>query len=191
MKEEGQNWFNDLREFITDCRKKKPINDWDNLSVEADSQSRIIGGCFVDWLEKHGPSLLKERAFLAKLNNWEKDPFIVFTSDEPGLVVASEILEEGSDSIACLYPDEFTFWLKKHPDPEYRWHIHTWSYFLPLDKETKKKTKTFPLAAGESYLLHREGTMCGELFGRGYDHLWKWNGEELVLLEESINQWVS
>ena len=54
-----------------------------------------------------------------------------------------------------------------------------------------KKVENYPIGSGESYWLHKEGTMCGESFGRGGDHLWKWNGSQPVLLEESINQWVS
>jgi len=42
---------------------------------------------------------------------------------------------------------------------------------------------------GESYWLHKEGTMYGELFGRGGSHLWKWDGSEPTLLEECFEQW--
>jgi len=115
----------------------------------------------------------------------------VFTSTEPGLVAAREILEEGYDTISFLYPEEFTEWLAVNPDPDYRWHVQTWSYFTSVDAVTIEKTKKYPLGDGESYWLHREGTMCGKLFGRGGDHLWKWNGTEPVLLEECINQWIS
>ena len=191
MKEEGQNWFRALANFIAACRTKRPIISRDSLTAEAEWQCRIIGGSLIAWLEKHGPPLLQERAFLATLQNWEKDPFIVFTSEQPGLVAAREILEEGPATIAFLYPAEFALWLKKKPDADYQWHVHTWSYFAPLDEETRKKTEKFPLSEGESYWLHKEGTMCGQLFGRGGDHLWKWDGQEPVLLEECINQWVS
>jgi hypothetical protein len=127
----------------------------------------------------------------ADWENWEKEPFIVFTSEQPGLVAAREILEDESERIAFLYPTEFVEWNKSHPDENFRWHVHTWSFFAPLDSETKKKATQYPLAAGETYWLHKEGTMCGPLFGRGGDHLWKWNGNEPELLQECLNQWVS
>ena len=127
----------------------------------------------------------------AELQNFEKDPYIVFTSESPGLVAAREILRKGPANIVFLYPDEFTEWLKDNPDPEYRWHIHTWSFFAPVDAATAKKAKKHPCSEGESLWLHKEGTMCGHLFGRGGDHLWKWNGREPELLEEAVNQWVS
>ena len=81
--------------------------------------------------------------------------------------------------------------MKFHPDSDFRWHVHTWSFFAPLDADTAKKAEKFQLSAGESLRLHKEGTMCGKLFGRGGDHLWKWNGQELELLEECVNIWVS
>jgi hypothetical protein len=127
----------------------------------------------------------------AELQNFEKDPYIVFTSDSSGLVAAREILSKGPANIVFMYPDEFTEWLKKNPDSDYRWHIHTWSFFGPVDEETEKEAEKYQCSEGESLWLHKEGTMCGNLFGRGGDHLWKWNGRDAELLEEGMNQWIA
>lgn len=191
MNEEGTKWFAELRAFVTECRAKRPLIAREELSHAEEIQCRIIGGSLISWLQKYGPHLLQERVMLADLEGWEKDPFVVFTSEQPGLVAAREILEEGPSSIVFLYPKEFTQWLKKHPDQNFRWHVHTWSFFCPLDADSLQKAQKYPLAPGESYWLHREGTMCGPLFGRGGDHLWKWNGREAILLEECLNQWIS
>jgi hypothetical protein len=191
MKEEGQNWFDGLKRFIGECRARRPVAIRDDLSTVEQMQCRIIGGSLIAWLQKYGPLLIQERAMLAELENWEKDPFIVFTSEQPGLVAAREIIDEGPPTIAFLYPDEFSEWLKNHPDPEYRWHIHTWSFFTLADVDNVKKAEKYPMSEGESLWLHKEGTMCGQLFGRGGDHLWKWNGWEAELLEECVNQWVA
>ena len=80
---------------------------------------------------------------------------------------------------------------KRHPELGYRWHVHTWSFFAGISPEVADRAKQYPLGEGESYWLHEEGTMCGDLFGRGGGHLWKWDGREPVLLEEAIEQWVS
>jgi hypothetical protein len=191
MKDEGQNWFDGLKRFVGECRTRCPVISRDKLSIMEEMQCRIIGGSLIAWLQKYGPRLIQERAMLAGLKNWEKDPFIVFTSDRPGLVAAREILDEEPAAIAFLYPNEFTEWLNNHPDPEYRWHIHTWSFFAPVDVDSTKKAKKHQISKGESLWLHKDGTMCGQLFGRGADHLWKWNGREPELLEECFNQWVS
>jgi hypothetical protein len=191
MKDEGKKWFEGLRRFADECRKKAPLAERTSLSPAEEVQCRIIGGSLIGWLQKFGPRLLQERAVLATLQDWEKDPFVVFTSEQPGLVAANEILEESPPTIAFLYPDEFTRWTRRHPDTDYRWHVHTWSFFAALDADTAQRAAKHPLAAGETYWLHKEGTMCGPLFGRGGDHLWKWDGSEPALIEECFNQWVT
>ena len=191
MSKQKIEWFNGLKQFIGECRKKHPIASRDELKVEDEMQCQVIGGNLIAWLEDYGPCLLKERSFLAGIKGWEKDPFIVFTSTEPGLVAANEILKKGPDDIAVLYPKEFTEWLEKNPDTDYLWHIHMWSCFVVPDTVTEEKTNKYTLAQGESYRLHKEGTICGPLFGKGGEHLWKWNCRELILLRECINQWVS
>ena len=123
----------------------------------------------------------------------EEDPYIVFTSTEPGLVAAREILEDTEPgSVLFLRPKEFEDWVKIQPDAEYRWHVHYWSYFRTEEAEADAALgEAYPLKKGERFWIHCEGTMCGELFGRGADHLWLWNGSTPVLLEEGINMWVS
>ena len=191
MKTEGTKWFKDLKAYIAECHVRRPIMDRDNLSAAEELQCQIIGGSLNSWLRKYGPPLLQERAMLCDVGGWEKDPFVVFTSEQPGLVAAREILEDDPGTIAWLNPTEFEDWNQIQPDKDYKWHVHRWSFFAPMDPETKKKAELYPLVAGESYWLHKEGTMCGPLFGRGGDHLWKWDGREPVLLQECINQWVS
>ena len=165
-----KNWFYGLRQFIADSHVKRPIVDREVLSAGQEMQCRIIGGSLISWLEKHGPRLLQEPAVFAGIEDWEKDPFIVFTSEQRGLVAAREILEGGPMTEAFLYPREFADLLKRHPDLGYRWHVHTWSFFTPVNAETANKARKYPIGPGESYWLHKEGTMSGALFGRGGDH---------------------
>ena len=191
LKAEGRKWFDGLRRFVSECRARRPVVDREDLSAFEEIQCRIIGGSLIAWLREHGPRLVHERAVLAEFQNCETDPIIVFTSGQPGLVAVREILRKGPANIVSLFPNEFSDWLNDHPDPDYRWHIHTWSCFEPVDADTAKKAKKYPCSEGESLWLHKEGTTCGHLFGRGGDHLWKWNGREPKLLEEGMNQWVS
>ena len=88
MKKEAQNWFEGLVRFIADSREGRSIVDREKLTVEQEMQCRIIGGGLISWLQEYGPRLMQERAVLAKLQGWVEDPFIVFTSELPGLVVA-------------------------------------------------------------------------------------------------------
>ena len=170
MNEQGTEWFEKLKAFLIECRDKRPLITRNDLQTVEEMQCRIIGGSLIGWLKEHGPNLLQERAMLAGLEDMEKDPFIVFTSEQPGLIAANEILSGGQSTIVFLYHDEYSAWLESNPDTNYQWHIHTWSFFAPLDPTTVQRAKKYPLTAGEAYWLHKEGTMCGPLFGRGGDH---------------------
>lgn len=191
MNDQGRKWFDELKTFAAECRERNPLGSRDEFAATDYSQYRIVGWSMIDWLDKHGPRLLAERAMLAHLNGWEKDPFIVITGKRSGLIAAREIVVKYPPVIVCVDPDEFKEWSKSHADEEYRWHVHMWSYFTELDRDTAQRAKQYPLAEGESYWLHEEGTMCGPLFGRGVDHLWKWDGTTPTLLEEAFNHWVS
>lgn len=192
MTPQSQAWSRELREFISDRRRKRPYRDRSKFRDDEEWHYRIIGGGIISWLRHCCPYFMRERAFFADLRKFEKDPTIVFTSNEPGLVAAREILGDDFSGILSLYPTEYASWLKKRPDDNFQWHIHTWSYFSKLDKETLAKAqKNHRISSGESYWLEKEGTMHGELAGIGADHLWKWNGKKPILIEGAINQWVS
>lgn len=192
MNLDTETWSQELREFIADCRRTRPLRPRADLREDEERQCRIIGRGFISWLNEYGPHLLRERAILADSENWDKDPIVVFTSEESGLVAANEILDGDLSKILYLYPDELKSWHALRPDKEYLYHVHTWSCFIPLGKDVLREArKKYPISKHESYWLHDEGTICGQNFGRGGSHLWKWDGEKPKLLEEAISQWVS
>lgn len=192
MTPQTKAWSRGLREFIANCRQKLPYRARKDFRDAEEWQCRIIGGSFISWLRQHGPNLIQERAFFADYEKLDKEPIIVFTSEESGLVASQEILEGDSSRVLPLYPAEYARWLDKRPDEKFQCHIHTWSYFTELDEDAfDRAQKSHQITDGETYWLHKEGTTCGPAFGRGGDHLWKWDGEKPVLLEEAFNQWVS
>ncbi len=192
MNEAGRRWFERLKNQIGEHRSVRPIIDRQSLSTAEEMQCRIIGGSLIRWLTDYGPELLQERCVLSELMDVEEDPYIIFTSTAPGLVAAGEILQDGPSHIVFLYIEEFDEWLRREPDRDYRWHVHFWSYFDEnLNEEISKKAKQYQLKENEQYWLHKEGTRLGPLFGRGADHLWRWNGSEAELLEECIDHWIS
>ncbi|NJK93489.1 MAG: hypothetical protein HC904_17745 [Blastochloris sp.] len=189
---EGQIWIRQLREYIAACRTERPIKGPEQLTDEVGWQYNIIGSSFMQWLKQYGPLLIQERAVISDFDKLKNDPLIVFTGEEPGLVAAQHILRDESERVVYLHRDEYDTWEKGHPDPKFRWHIHTWSYFGSLDGEMGKRAREkYPLKDSETYWIHIEGTNCGELFGRGAEHLWKWDGEKPTLLEECFNRWMS
>jgi len=174
-------------------RADHPLPSRDRLSATEEFQLRIVGGSLVNWLERYGPQMLKEREFLRELNDVDSSPDIVFISTVPGLVAANEILDPRPPSIFFFSQEEFSLFLKENPDPTFRWHVTYTSYFHELlDADIlARASQKYKLRSKEEFWLHRESSMLGQLFGRGGDHLWKWNGRKPALLEEGFNTWIS
>jgi hypothetical protein len=191
MDADGNRWFEGLQAFAAAEHGAHPVPCRDTLPLKARWERRIVGAGFCHWLKHDAPGYQRERACFAGLKGWERDPYVVFTSSDAGLAAAREILGDTPDRVACLRPRELERWLAQAPDPEYRWHIHTWSYFARPDREMMRIASRYPLAGGESFWMHREGTFCGRLMGQGADHLWKWDGKEPVLLDGATRERVS
>lgn len=186
-------WTQQLREYVAKCRTVNPLPGRDQLSDAQEWQCRILGGSILSWLRQYGPRFLQERAVMCKLLGIDRDPAIVFTSNVPGLVAAREIIGPHHERVLYLLEDEFAGSSPKGADPQYKWHVHFWSFFREqLDPEFAAEARVkHPIPAGCSYWQHTEGTMWAANAGLGGDHLWQWNGQEPELLEEAMRRWVS
>ena len=75
-----------------------------------------------------------------------------------------------------------------HPDKDFRLHIHLWSHVV---EPHHGYNNMYSLNINEQYWLHTEGMLCGHKFGRGAEHLWKWDGKKAALLKKNNSQWAS
>jgi hypothetical protein len=193
MLEAGTIWFDELKKFVAEARLRDPLPDRSTLDRAQEIQCRIVGGSIISCFQRTGPEFLQERAALGHLRGLEPDPYIVFTTNLPGLVAVAEIFPEPTPEIAFLDPQEFSEWSSQNPDPTYAWHVHAYSFFRASVsvKDLGESADRFPLAPGIEYWQHTEGSWWGELAGRGGEHLWSWDGENASLLEEAFSQWVS
>jgi hypothetical protein len=189
MEAQGIEWFNELKEHIRRCREALPIPARETLSPREEWECRITGSSFLQWLERFGPHMLQERKVLRKLMGISPDPFIVFTSNMPGLVAANEILDGQQEQIAFLLQSEFS----GQESPDYLYHVHVWSSFLdaPEPEFLAQARERFPEVSEAALRQHREGTMWGRNAGKGGDHLWDWSLEEPRLIEEAFTSWVA
>ncbi|HJN08051.1 MAG TPA: hypothetical protein QF564_05120 [Pirellulaceae bacterium] len=193
MEPAGQNWFSSLASHIKELRQTYPIPQRETLDPSDEWECQIIGSSVLNWLRNIGPKFVDERCVLHKMLEIEEDPYVVFTSESPGLVAANQIIGEDDERIAYLSAEQFENWLVKNPDDSYRWHVHFWSYFtkLPSNEILEQARREYPLFDEDTYWQHVEGTFWATNAGRGVDHLWRWNGVELELLEEAISSWVA
>ncbi len=176
MEQNFNKWRQGLLDFSIDCRAAHPIPHRKSLSITQKKQSEIIAGSLVVQLEYLVPRLKEDMVH------------IVFTSTSPGLMVAQRINRDMLLHVTSLYPAEYRQWLHLHPDAHYQYHFHLWSHFIT---RLYIENTLYSLNNNEQYWLHTEGMMCGPKFGRGADHLWKWDGKTPALLKKNYAQWTS
>jgi hypothetical protein len=186
-------WASRLREEIAQHRSVSPLPERESLSPADEQRCRIVGGTFIAWLDAYGPQFLQERSVMAHMLGVDPEPFIVFTSDTPGLVAAQEILGNDEECVAFMFEHEYKSSPTVAEDPDFTCHIHFWSAFRDgvesaIEDEAKNR---FPISADCVYWQHSEGTMWGVNCGRGVDHLWQWDGQRPELLEEAISHWMA
>ena len=181
-------WSAALKEYDTERRQQQPIPDRASLSEEEEWHCRVIGGEFIRWNQRHLSDILGERIALSSMK-FDPDPLIVFTSTMPGLVAAKEIVPDPPSNLVYLLHEEFQSWEKQHPVDEFRWYIHHWSYFRNMDGELLKRTKAeYPDIAPSEFRIHTCGDLWAEQAGVEGDHLWRWDGNQMELLEEAFSQ---
>jgi hypothetical protein len=170
-----KKWQQKLLRYERTCRTSRPAVNQKSLPKQGRMQCTIIAG-----------ALAKQLHNLQKLADYNR--LLVFTSTEPGLVAARRILHGQSPPCCCLSPEEYRQWMQFHPDINFQFHAHLWSHFVEHPGITNCR---FSISANEDYWLHTEGMVYGPKFGRGADHLWKWDGEKPVLLQRNYAQWTS
>ena len=165
-----------LREHLVACRSTNPIPPRSGLSDLAEQQCQLLGGHLINWLNDRAPSLLSERAVIARLQDWETDPLICVVSDIPGLVAADEILEGEHERIVWGLPEDFEPLIEL--DQEQIFHVRFCSHFTAVDGADlpAELHEKHDIVADGEYFSHRDESVMGPLFVRGCLHLWRWDG---------------
>lgn len=193
-----ESYEQDLREHLRECRRARPIPLREELSALDEAQCRILGGHLIRWLRDWGPRLLQERAALgAAFGPHAANPLICFHTSVPGYVAAREILGEEHERVAIGLREDFAEF--SYRDERFVFHVELISFFTQglafMEAESSRTRRIlaeqYPLREGEEYWYHHDESVMGPLFARSGLHLWKWNGQEMALLEEAFRTWVS
>jgi hypothetical protein len=183
-------WQAELKSFSQELYRSQPLPPRESLTPEEEWQCRIIGGDLIGWHQYALPHIMNERNAL-RICNFDPQPVQVFTSTIPGLVAAHVILTdlgEQAPDIIYLPHDTFTAWCQEHSLSRTA-YIHQWSYFEPLYNESlveaSQKYETIP---PQDFRLHTSGDLWGENCGTEQSHLWRWNGQEMELVQEAFVQ---
>lgn len=187
LREDALTWRESLVEYIEPMQGPRPtLND---LNPVQDWQRRITGGVlvqFFDFLQKSDPvdfyPQLKELPL-------EERVFVCIT-DEAGYLAAEEIMDLNSLQAICVLKEDWRAFLEDFDtddDDEFHQHYQFWSVW---HQEIPENWDVEPLEKGE-YWIHEEGFAVADGAGRGAQHLWRWDGQEMTLAEELMSSWTS
>lgn len=181
------DWGEALREHVRARRERSPIPERHTLSPEEEWQCRVIGGEFLQWNRMGLEHIHDQRHALGWLD-FDPEPLIVITTSMPGLVAMREIVPEPPPDLFYLLHEEFQAWEGQQPMDSLAFHIHHWSFFEPADREVVFRARSsHPEAPASSLRVHETGTLWGKNCGSTGQHLWRWQDERLVLLEEAFS----
>ncbi len=137
-------------------------------------------------VEQHLCPVIRQSLAAYLENHPLEQRMLVFVSNRAGLVVARDLLPSRPEAVA-LTPREYMRLQRLFPDYQLRHHRVFESCFQTRGLREKPP---YPLEPPERFWIHSVRTMEGRLCGETHDHLWKWDGEKLTLLERIYQRWV-
>ena len=183
-------WLKELRQFALDQRSDVTIPDGHDLGALDNWKRRVSGGVLLQFLdfvqsgdvyEHFGPALeelpLHERVFL-------------FITDVAGAVAGQELLQQDTHHAFCILKTEWSAWLSDPDtdhDEDFEVHYEFWSVW---HQDIHSEWELDELEGAE-YWVHEEGFALADKAGRGAQHLWKWDGEEMQKVQEAVTSWSS
>ena len=183
-----QEWVKAIKTFSKCQRQINIIPDREELSYENEWSCRIIGGEFINWYQERLKSIAMEREVL-KMVKFDPEPYILFTTTMPGLIAAQEIMPDAPEHFICLLHTEYENWSKENVVDEFTFHIHHWNFFSTLDSDSLSRAKELHPSINENeFRFHCSGNLWAEQCGGVVGHLWKWDGQEMCLVEEAFTQ---
>jgi len=157
-----------------------PLYEW---------QRRITGGLivqFFEFLQKGDPEALYP---ILEKYPLHRRVFLLVT-DEPGMSAAKELMDLESFQALAMLKDEWRAFLEAtdtDEDETYEHHYQCWSVW----HQSLPTTWELPTDLEGEFWVHEEGFALADQAGRGAQHLWVWDGEEMKLARETMTSWVS
>jgi hypothetical protein len=194
MQHVTKEWLDGLRERAT----VEPPSMSEHVSAhEASAERMILAAQLSLWLTGFDDCLASRRAWLDEaLPEGDRDPAIVVTTSPVGIAVADELTATGSlparslvRELVAVTERTYRLWCIAHPDPRHRHHVNVWNWIKKkVPEQRHAEFARHPLRPGEAYWLHRAGIAGAGSADRRDCHLWKWTGQQAVLLEAFITE---
>jgi len=194
MQSDTRTWLDGLRE--------RAAAHWSSPSVERPAaaiaaERMILAAQLSLWLTGFDDVLMARRAWLDEaLPEGDRDPAIVVTTSPVGMAVADELTGTGSlparslvRELVAVTERDYRLWCIAHPDPNHVHHVNVWNWIkTQVPEQRHAEFARHPLRPGEAYWLHRAGIAGAGLANRRDCHLWKWTGQQAVLVEAFITE---
>lgn len=188
--EDAINWLEELRTFALARREDFEIPDGHDLDTLANWKRRVSGGVLLQFLDfvqsgdifEHFESALEERPLHERI--------FLFITDQAGAAAGEELLQKDTDHVFCILNSEWRAWLTdadQDHDDDFDKHYEFWSVWHQ-DLHSEWEVEELD---GAEYWVHEEGFALADGAGRGAQHLWKWDGQEMHKVEEAITSWSS
>ncbi len=181
-------WLQALRQFALERRGDLVIPNGHTLDPLDNWQRRVTGGVLLQFLDflQSGAAHEHFEVALEKFPLYER--VLLFITDLPGAVAGQELLQQDTDHAFCILKDEWSAWLSQedtdHDEPYFN-HYEFWSVW---HQDIHSEWELDELEGAE-YWVHEEGFALAPKAGRGAQHLWKWDGEEMHKVQEAITSW--
>ncbi|MFN7813203.1 MAG: hypothetical protein ACK5SI_11150 [Planctomycetia bacterium] len=191
------DWLEGLRAFAAERRAATRAAAAQPTAAERATERSILAAHLVSWLGDLESWSDARRAVAAGSEAaGDPEPAVVLTTSPVGIEVATEMAANAATPaaivaprLACVTELEYRLWCIRHPDERYRLHVNHWSWLKKnVPRQRHAEFCRHPLAADESYWLHRTGTAGAGAADRRDCHLWKWNGRHAALLEAFIHE---
>ena len=188
LRPDALKWRQQLVSFLekfhghpTDIEDLDAIQDW---------QRRITGGVLIQFFEFLENSV-DEELYPQIADHPLHERLFVFVSDRGGMLAAEELMDTDSEQAICLSKEAWRAFLENpstDPDEAFVHHYEFWSVWhqkIPDGWDLEE------LDPGDNYWLHEEGFALADGAGRGAQHLWRWDGQKMHLVDEMMTSWSS
>lgn len=188
LRQGSRRWRREVTDFVDAIRSSPPTDQ--PLSPLQDWQRRITGGVLIQFLEFLEESKAEE-AYPQLADHPLAKRLFLFISDGAGLQAAQDLIDGTSEQAFCLLKEEWRAFLEDPDTDDDEAFVHHYQFWSVWHQNVEPTWDLPALDPNAAYWVHEEGFALADGAGRGAQHLWRWSGDELELVEETLTSWTS
>ena len=188
LRDDAQNWRRQLVDFLDDVRT--PLPDRNQLSPLQHEHRKVTGGLLLQFME-FLETTVDDNRYPQLDDHPLPERLFVVVSDEAGLHAADELMDTDTDQVCALRKEEWRAFLENPETDDDEAFVHHYQFWSVWHQNIPDDWESPDLESGYDYWVHEEGFALADRIGRGAQHLWRYDGDELDLIDEELNSWSS